>query len=201
MDTKYAYVFVTVLAAFALGALAFAPTVEATDHNGLNTYTMYVEVVESNGTVSGQVTVTFVSAPNNAAFAKAATDAFAAKGFPLVVAESSYGITMNYNDDLNIACWVADGDQWSIVSDTSYQYVESSVIGLAVKTGFISEDVYKNIPAAEKSKWVENPWGAGTEWAYMKCPDVSPSDIKDSCLANMIEPLMCNIASGFKAFA
>jgi len=177
MNTKTVYVLVTVLALFTLGAIAFAPVSEAAGSNGMQTYSVYVEIVEPNGMVSDHVTVTFKSVPDNAAFAEAATAAFAAKGVPLEFAESSYGMTLSYDGDLNIACWVANGDQWAIVTDTSYQYIESSCIGLAVKTGFISESVYKALPASEQAKWVENEWGAGSEWAYMKCPEVSPSDV------------------------
>ena len=202
MNTKYTYVLVAILATFALGAIAFAPAAEATNLSGAHTYTMYVEVVEPNGMVSDHVTVTFVSQPNNADFAEAATAAFAAKGIPLVVSESSYGITMSWDDgNLNIACWIANGDEWAVVEDTSYQYVESSVIGLAVGTGFISEEVYKALPASAQTKWVANEWGAGTEWAYMKCPDLSPSEVVGSCSSNAIGSLLCNVTTGNKAFA
>ena len=46
-----------------------------------------------------------------------------------------------------------------------------------------------------------NEWGAGTEWAYMKCPELSPSEVKGDCLSNIIEPMLCNVATGFKALA
>jgi len=205
MNTKIAYVFVTVLAVFALGAITLAPSVEAAELSGPNTYTVYVEVVEPNGVVSDHVTVSFVCLPDNASFAAAATQAFAAKGIPLTVEESSYGITMSYDGNLNIACWYADGDQWEIITDTSYQYVQSSTIGLAVKTGFISEEVYKALPDADKVKWVENEWGAGSEWAYMKCPDLSPSEVK-GLMGSLIPACggiwnLSAVGSGFKAYA
>ena len=180
-----------ILAIIAVGAvLAVNQDANTITSSNTSEYTIYVEVVEPDGSVSETTTVTFTSEKNNDAFADAATAAFAAKGFPLTVATSSYGITMTYEGGLNIACWYSDGSQWQSISDTSYQYIQSSLIGLAVKTGFIPESVYNALPPTEKSHWVANEWGAGTEYAYMKCPNLSPSGIpslsKDANFLNSI---------------
>jgi hypothetical protein len=165
-----------ILAIIAVGAvLAVNQDANTITSSNTSEYTIYVEVVEPDGSVSETTTVTFTSEKNNDAFADAATAAFAAKGFPLTVATSSYGITMTYEGDLNIACWYSDGSQWQTIWDTSYQYIESSLISLVVKNGFISELAYNALPASEKSNWIPNEWGAGTEYAYMKCPNLSPS--------------------------
>ncbi len=169
-------IIITTVTLIAVGAIAI-------DHGGDDplpneqSYTIYMEVIGEDGSVGNTTTVTFTAEKNLSSFASAATAAFAAKGVPLKVETSSYGITMSYEGDLTIACWVSKGGKWTAVSDTMTEYIQASLIGLAVKHGYISESVYNALPASEKSKWVENEWGAGTEWAYMKIPDLKASGL------------------------
>ena len=165
---------VTTVTLLAIGAIVI-------DHGGDDplpdnqTYTIYMEVIDDDYTVSETTTVTFTAEKDLASFAKAATAAFAGKGVPLKVATSDYGITMSYEDDLTISCWTSKGGKWVSVADTKTEYIEANLIGLAVKHGYISDAAYDSLPDSEKSKWEYSGWGG--DWAYMKIPDLSPSGL------------------------
>jgi len=166
-----------VVALFCVTAYAYVDVGDEADAAS-NTYEVYVEVINANGHVAKTAYVYFESEADNAKFCEAATKAFADAG--LAKLEMIYNlekgsISVKYDGSGNSATYVSDGKQWVAVADTTKDYINSNKIGLAVGTGYISEEVYDSLPLVEQVYWQETGWGAGTDWAYMKVLEVNGS--------------------------
>ena len=139
----------------------------ASVNKDVKTYRIYIEVIDDDGTVELTEWVKFDSEPNNDAWAEAATTAVAAYGIAdLTFTAKEDGIWVNSAAPGYNATYYAEGENWVAITDTLTQYVEKTVIGLAVQNGYISEMVYSLLPMSEKANWTYV--GYGGDYDYMK---------------------------------
>ena len=146
-------------------AVVFSEDTAAAD---TKTYRIYVEVIDDDGTVETAEWVKFNSEATNEAWAKAATAAMKAYGIADVTfTVNDGGIWVNSAAPGYNATYYAEGEKWVSITDIKTQYVEKTVIGMAVQNGYISETVYNDLsPESEKANWTYV--GYGGDYDYMK---------------------------------
>lgn len=157
------------MALFCVTAFAIIAA-DSSDAASTENYEIYVEVIDSNCSVSETAFVYFESEKDMAKFADAATAAFKAAGLSqlkMVYDKDLSSITVYYGDSFFNACYLSEKDKWVAVENTA-DYITHSKIALAVDHGYIDEATYEALPDAQKAYW-EEAW----EDSYMKIPEAT----------------------------
>ncbi len=173
---------IIIIAAVAVVAVAAAAGVLLLNNNNGGSssdysYSIYAEVINDDGTVDSDKTktVTFsIKTKDNAAFVEGANSAFESAGLNAAFTTTETGsIWIKYNGGGSNGSYYYDTTTkaWTVVSETSTQYVENSNLALMLNNGYISKSVYDALSVTNQAGYKHDSNMTGTAYAYMKLPD------------------------------
>ena len=145
---------------------------EKTAHN------IYIEVVSNpEGALDSSFWMLVECENTNDAFIAQANKVAQALGFDLTFAMSGDYLSVTYGGGGSSACWYEKDGVWAAMDKTDEQYANSSVIGLALKTGWINSTQYDALTDAQKAKWQADSMMPGY---YMKKVDAKVTDVPET---------------------
>ena len=145
---------------------------EKTAHN------IYIEVVSNpEGALDSSFWMLVECENTNDAFIAQANKVAKAAGIDLTFAMSGDYLSVTYGGGGSSACWYEKDGAWAAMDKTDEQYANSSVIGLALKTGWINSTQYDALTDAQKAKWQADSMMPGY---YMKKVDAKVTDVPET---------------------
>ncbi len=173
---------ITAVAVFAVGEDSSAAD---------TTHKVYVEIINTDGTVDETGWVQFTSDGTAAGFIKEANKAFALYGYDVVFSAADSYIGIAYGTSYNNATYSIVDGAWTAVTDTVATYPAAAYLALCLDNGYISTDVYNALEDADKASWTFVNYGYGYD--YIKVPEgktsecpKAPEQISVNCYVEVI---------------
>jgi len=172
-------IIIAVVAVVAVVAAASAVVLMNNGGGGSSSYsyTIYTEVINSDGTEASHDTVSFsIATKDNATFIEGANKAFEAAGMSVTFVDTGTYITVKYNGGGSNATYYFDSStkNWVAVSSTTTQYVGNSNLALMLDYGYVSKTVYDALTVTNQAGFKDDPNMDG-DYDYVKLPDYYPT--------------------------